>query len=98
MKQQEIQKIYELEQQSQYLTQQIEVINQNAKELQALAENIGELKECKDNNILALFGKVIFMECELKSRDFLVDAGSGILVKKNADDTKKVRRSRQKSC
>jgi prefoldin alpha subunit len=78
------------EQQIRQMQQQIEIIERNILEINALILGLDELKEKEGSEILSPIGKNIFVRTKLLSEDLIVDIGGGNLVKKDIESTKKL--------
>ncbi|MBI4919228.1 prefoldin subunit alpha [archaeon] len=75
-----------LEQESKRLEEQLNSINQQVIELISLQGSMNDFKETKEKEILSHFGKGIFFKSEITDKDFLVNIGAGIVVKKSHDE------------
>jgi len=82
-----IYKINFFEQQINNLNSQLEVIEKASVEMISLKENLGSLRDQKNNEIFSHIGKGIYIKSKLISEDFLVDIGNKNFVKKNIGDT-----------
>ena len=90
-KQQEL--IYKLnvfEQQANQIQQQLQAIEQGILELNSLNNGLDELEGKKDKEILAPFGRGIFVKAKLLSEDLIVDVGGKNFVEKDIPGTKKI--------
>lgn len=88
MKQEEVIKLSFLEQQASKIEEQLRIINQQVIELQNLMHSLDELQETKEKDILAGLGRGIFVNAELKNREFLVDVGDKTFIKNNSEGVK----------
>ncbi|MBU0957461.1 MAG: prefoldin subunit alpha [Nanoarchaeota archaeon] len=87
MEQQDLIKLSILEQQSNQIEEQINAVNQNIAQLEALSLSLLNLDRDKKNGLLAPMGKGIFIESEIKSKKLFVNIGSNILVKKTPQES-----------
>lgn len=90
MEQEDIIKLQERYQQSQALEEHMEFLNQQSMELQQFDVSLSEIEKSDDNGILAPIGKGIFVKADVKEKDFFVEVGAGVVIKKSLRDTKKV--------
>ena len=72
-----------LEQQSQEIKQQVEIVDSQISEMENLKLSLNKLEKSKEKEILAPLGRGIFAKSELKSDKIFVNIGSRILVKKS---------------
>jgi len=83
-----IMKLNIIEQEAQRLEQQMQVIDQQIQEMQAIKASIEDLDSNKDNNeMLANLGKGILIKTEIKSKDLFVNVGKNIIIKKDTKET-----------
>ena len=76
------------EKQAQEIEQQLSLINHEIREFHLLKENLSSLNFSKEKEMLASIGKGIFLEAKsLSSKDFFVDVGSNVIVKKTLEET-----------
>ncbi len=85
--QQVLMQLSALQQQSEKLEQQLEVINEQLNEMQVLKQGIKNLEKKESKDILANIGKGIYVDAELKSKELLVEIGNKIVVKKTPKET-----------
>ena len=78
------------EQQMQQIYQQLQMIEQGIIELANLNLGLDDLNGQKDKEILAPFGRGIFIKTKLLSEELIVDIGSKNFVKKSISDGKKL--------
>lgn len=79
-------KLYALEQQANQFGEQLQVINQQINELEVLKQNILKYEKSGMKEIFSEFGKGIFIKSKVEEKEFLVDVGNKILVKKTAKE------------
>jgi|SRR3989344_5796004 len=77
-----------LQQQAEQYEQKLNMINQQIVQLEELKVALDNIEDKKE--ILANIGKGIFVSAELKSKELLVNIGNNIVIKKTAEETKKV--------
>lgn len=80
-------KMQMLGQEAEKIEQQIQAIDQQLNEMNAVRESIVALSQNKKGEILANLGKGIFAFAEVKSNDLLVNVGKEIIVKKKPEET-----------
>jgi len=78
------------DQQAQQLQQQYQAVEQAMIELGQLNFGLDDLKNSKGNEIMAQFGRGIFLRAKVLEEDLLVDVGGKNFVKKNIESTKKL--------
>lgn len=71
-----------LENEAEKLNQQIQVIEAQMLDLEAIKSSLEGIESSKDKSILASIGKGIFIEAELKSKNLLVNVGRETFIKK----------------
>jgi len=81
-------KLSMLEKQAGKIQEKMEVINQEILEFEKIKGSLDELKGKKE--ILANLGRGIFVNCEIKDKEMLVNIGSNVVLKKSIDETKKI--------
>ena len=79
-----------LEQESNQLNQQMQMLEQNINEMNELKDSLNELENHKEGEMLVNIGKKIYLPVETKPNKLIVEVGRGNLVEKNIPDTKKV--------
>ena len=92
MDQEQIMQIQMMEQESQQLNQQLQLIDQNINEMQELELSLDALEDDKNKEILTNIGKKIYLPVEIKDKDvkLIVEIGKGNFVKKSVSETKQV--------
>lgn len=83
-------KLAGLEQEINRLQQQMQVIEQQALELQVLQNGLQELEKTKEKQMLANLGKGIFIKTEIQDKNLFVDVGNKTFIKKNISEAIKV--------
>ena len=87
MEQQQIMQMQMLQQEAEDLNQQLQLIEQNLSEIEALKLSLEEIDKTEDNEILANIGKKIFLPVEIKDKNLFVEIGKGNYVKKTVPET-----------
>ncbi len=88
MKAEQAIKIQLIEQEANNLNYQLQMIEENIKEVNELIGSLNEIE--KGKNILINLGKKIYLPVEIKDDNLTVDVGKGNFVKKNTPDTIKI--------
>ena len=88
LNQEQIMKIQMMEQEVNYLNQQLQLIDENIKEMTQISGSLGEIK--KGNEILSNLGKKIYLPVEVKDDKLIVEVGRGNYVKKSISETKAI--------
>ena len=83
-------KLAMFEQEINTLGQQLQMIEQQALEMQNLQLGLQELEKSKEKKMLANLGKNIFIKTEIQDKNLLVDVGNRTFVKKSIKETLKV--------
>lgn len=89
-KEQYILQLSMLEQESNHLQQQMQLIEQQNLELQTLQIGLRELEKTKEKKMLANLGKGIFIKTQIENKELIVDVGNKTFVQKNIPETLKV--------
>ncbi|HRZ85753.1 MAG TPA: prefoldin subunit alpha [Candidatus Paceibacterota bacterium] len=76
-------KLYALEQQANQFGEQLQVINQQIEELEKLKDNLKKFERSENKEMFSEFGKGIFIKAKVEKKEFLIDVGNKILVKKS---------------
>ncbi|MFH1359039.1 MAG: prefoldin subunit alpha [archaeon] len=90
MNQESIIKIQMMEQEANHFNEQLQMIEQNIKEMQDLKASLEEIDKKENKEILANIGKKIYIPVEIKDKNLIVEVGRGHYVKKTVGDTSKV--------
>jgi len=91
MEQQEyFMRVQMLGQEAEKIEQQIQAMDQQISELNAVKQSLEALYSGQNKEILANLGKGIFVKAEIKSKDLFVNVGKEVIVKKSITDTLKV--------
>ncbi len=81
-----------LGQEAEKIEQQIQIIEQQIGEMNAVRETLEAIKSGKETEILANLGKGIFAKADLRSKDknLFVNVGKDVAVKKTPEETLKI--------
>ncbi len=79
-----------LEQQMQYLQQQLDAVEKGINQLQDLDLDLNEIQGATGKEILAQIGTGIYVPAKLLSETLTVNIGENNFVKKSVSDTKKI--------
>jgi prefoldin alpha subunit len=79
-----------IEKQSNELSDNIEYLNRQIGEMNEFAKDIKFLSDAKSNEAFSSLGKGIFMKTLFQEKDLFVEIGSGIVVRKTAEETRKI--------
>ena len=90
MDQNQIMQIQMFEHEANALNQQLEIIEQNTRELQELNGSLDELEKKETKSILAGLGKKIYIPVSIEEKKLLVEVGNKNFVKKSIPETKEV--------
>ena len=84
-----LEKAQELHKESEALEERRAFVEQHFNELSLFNKQLDSMDK-PNNEILASLGKGVFVKAEVKTRDFFVDVGSGIIIKKQLMDVQKI--------
>ena len=87
MNQESIIKIQMMEQEANHFNEQLQMIEQNIKEMQDLKASLEEIDKKENKEILANIGKKIYIPVEIKDKNLIVEVGRGHYVKKTVSET-----------
>lgn len=90
MKQEHIYNAQLLEQESNQLNQQIELLDQNINEITQLKMSISELQSLNKEKILIDIGKKIYLPVNLDEKELIIEIGNDCYVKKSFNDAIKL--------
>jgi len=79
-----------LEQEANKFQEQMQMLDTQVTEIQAIQASLHELDESKEKTIYANLGKNIFIKTEVMDKNLLVDVGNKTFLKKSIPDTLKV--------
>ncbi len=79
-----------LEQESNKLQEQLQIVGREISELESLRLSIEKLDKTKEKEILANLGRGIFIKSEIKEKELFVNVGSGVVLKKKPRDAVKI--------
>jgi prefoldin alpha subunit len=83
-------KLQTLEQEANYLGEQLKVIDEQIGEMNQLKNDLKTLKNSSEQEIFADLGQGIFVKAKLEKSDFLVDVGNKVFVPKNHEEINQV--------
>jgi prefoldin alpha subunit len=84
-----IQKAQLLHQQSQELEQQVDFIDKQVMELTLFSDTLDILTNSNEDSSFSSLGKGVYMKTKIEERELYVEVGSGIIIKKTPQETKK---------
>ena len=77
-------------QQSREIEEKLKVVEQQVAELESFRVSLDALKNSDEKEILASLGRGVFVKSDIKDEKFFVDVGSGILVRKDAEESRRI--------
>ena len=89
-KQESLMKLQALEQEATVFGEQIQLVENQIKELNLLKNSLSHLNNSKEASSYAEFGKGIYIKTKLEKSDLLVDVGNKIFVPKKAEEVEKI--------
>ena len=75
-----------LEEQANQFEEQLKLIDQQISELNKLKEDLAAFEKSNEKEMFAEFGKGIFVKATVDKKEFLVDVGEKIFVKKISEE------------
>jgi prefoldin alpha subunit len=85
-----VSEIQENSEKSEYIEEQLKIIEQQILELNSFSKAVEIIGESEEKEILAPVGKGVFIKSDIKDKRLFVDVGSGVFVKKDIGETKKI--------
>jgi len=82
MDQEDLIKLSLLEQRSNKIEEQINLVNQNIAQLESFSLSLLNLDKDEKKSMLSPIGKGLFVDTEIKSKKLFVNIGSNILIRK----------------
>lgn len=79
-----------MEQESNQLSQQMQMIEQNINEMVELNASLDELEKYKEGEMLVNIGKRIYLPVSAKPEKLIVEVGKGNLVEKSVSEAKEI--------
>ena len=79
-----------LQQQSQEIEQNLQIIDNQISEMDAFSKNLSDLSDSNEKEILASIGKGVYIKANLENKDLFVDVGAGTIVKKTPGETREI--------
>lgn len=90
MNQEQLIQLQVIEQETQQLEQQSQLIEQSLIEMQNLSSSLDELEKTDKKEIFANIGRGIYVPAEIKDKTLSVEVGNKVFVKKSIPETKKI--------
>jgi len=90
MDHQKILQIQMIEQESNQLNQQLQLIDQNISDLQEIELSLDEIEKNQDKEILSNLGKGIYIPVHVKEKMMIIEVGNKHFIKKSIPQTKDV--------
>lgn len=85
-----LQKAMMLRQQSEEIEQQLNFVTQQIGELSEFSQTLEELDKNKEKEMLAPLGKGVFSKVDRKDEKLFVEVGAGVMVRKTGKESKKI--------
>ena len=79
-----------LQQQSQEIEQNLQIIDNQISEMDAFSKNLSDLSDSNEKEILASIGKGVYIKANLENKDLFVDVGAGTIVKQTPGETREI--------
>lgn len=79
-----------LEEQANQFEEQLKLIDQQISELNKLKEDLSAFEKSNEKEMFAEFGKGIFVKATVDKKEFLVDVGEKIFVKKSSKEISEI--------
>ena len=76
-----------MERQSRELEQNLQIVDQQIRELNSFSDSLKSFDSRDDKEIFAPFGKGVYSKATLHEKDLLVNVGAGVFVKKSPNET-----------
>jgi len=90
MEKEKIMQFQMIEQEASQLNQQLELIEQNVKDIDELKESLSEINKSETKEILVNLGKKIYLPVEIKEKELVMEVGNKCYVKKKPSEVIKV--------
>ena len=90
MDQEQIMQFQMMEQEANRLSQQLQMIENNLKEIEGIKEGLEEIEKKDTKDILANIGKKIYLPVEIKEKNLIIEFGNKKFVKKSISETKEL--------
>ena len=90
MEQEQILRIQMIEQETNQLNEQLQMIEQTVAEMQQMNLSLDEIRDNKTDKIMVNLGRRIFVSVSIINKDFFVDVGKGHFIKKDIQETKRI--------
>jgi len=79
-----------LEQEANQLSQQLEMIENNLREIEGIKNGLDEIEKKETKEIMANIGKKIYIPVEIKEKNLIIEVGTKKFIKKSIPETKKL--------
>ena len=76
-----------MERQSRELEQNLQIVDQQIRELNSFSDSLKSFDSRDEKEIFAPFGKGVYSKATLHEKDLLVNVGAGVFVKKSPKET-----------
>lgn len=80
----------QLQQQAEQTEQHLALINNELAEMSEFEKQIDSFSKNQNNEMISSIGKGVYAKASLTDKNFLVNAGAGVLIKKTPEETKKI--------
>lgn len=79
-----------IQEEAKKLEEQLSIITQQTREFEMLKESLDNIENIKSEKFLASLGKGVFVESKVENKEFFVNVGNNVVLKKNAKETKEI--------
>jgi len=90
MNQAQIMQFQMMEQEANQLSSQLQMIENNMKEIEDIKNGLDEIGKKETKEILANLGKKIFIPVEIKDKNLIIEVGDKKFIKKSISETKEL--------
>jgi len=90
MDQAQIMQFQMMEEEANKLSQQLQLIENNLKEIDDIKNGLEEIEKKETKEILANIGKKIYIPVEIKDKNLIIEVGNKKFVKKSITETKEL--------
>lgn len=90
MNQEQIMQFQMMEQEANRLSQQLQMIENNLKEIEGIKDGLKEIEKKETKEILANIGKKIYIPVEIKDKNLIIEVGNKKFVKKSISETREL--------
>lgn len=85
-----IMKAARMQQHAEELEHQLNLVNEQIKELEQFNEHLLSIGNLNNEEIMASLGKGVYLKADTKEKNMYVNVGAGIIVKKKADEVREI--------